>query len=173
MAGILSPSRGSIIVNGVNLKSINLNYYRSHIGQSLLEETPFEGTILENITFGDKNISQKEVYWAIEKVGLSAFVREMPQGLQTTIYPEGMQLPFVISKKIVLARSIVRKPSLLLLKDPLDQFNEDEAMRIMDFLTDRNNPWSLVVVSRNPLWAPRCTHHLTMVDGKITNEEIL
>lgn len=171
IAGILEPTTGGIYINDASLKGVNLNYYRSHIGQSLPEESPFEGTILDNITFGDKNIPQEQVYWALENVGLTQFVKEQPQGLKTILYPEGKQIPFTISKKIVLARSIVRKPKLLILKDPLDQFKKEEAERIMKFLSDPENGWALLVVSANLEWADRCSRLVTMEKGKIINEK--
>lgn len=170
IAGILEPDNGKVFVNDVALQGMNLNYYRSHLGQSLSEETPFEGTLLNNITFGDANVTQEDVYWALEKTGLTQFVKEQPQGLNTVLYPEGRQIPYAISKKIVLARSIVRKPKLLVLKDPLDQFGEAEAVTIMDFLTDPANGWALVIVSENPKWIERCGRIITMEKGKITNE---
>jgi ABC-type bacteriocin/lantibiotic exporter with double-glycine peptidase domain len=162
VAGIIEPDQGDIFVNDVSLKSINLNYYRSHLGQSLTEESPFEGSILENITFGDKDISDKDVYWALEKAGLIKFVKEQPYGLKTMLYPEGQQIPYVISKKIVLARSIVRKPRLLILKDPLDQFDTEETREIMDFLSCKTRPWALVVISQNDDWKKHCTRFITM-----------
>ncbi len=171
IAGVLEPNTGGIYINNASLKGVNLNYYRSHLGQSLTDESPFEGTLLNNITFGDKNIPQDQIYWAIEKIGLSQFVKEQPQGLQTILYPEGKQIPYTISKKIVLARSIVRKPKLLILKDPLDQFREEEAIEIMDFLSDRANDWALLVVSENARWANHCTRIITMENGKIINEK--
>ncbi|MCL6273961.1 ATP-binding cassette domain-containing protein [Muricauda sp. 2012CJ35-5] len=171
IAGILEPDNGKVFVNDVALQGMNLNYYRSHLGQSLSEETPFEGTLLNNITFGDANVTQEDVYWALEKTGLTQFVKEQPQGLNTVLYPEGRQIPYAISKKIVLARSIVRKPKLLVLKDPLDQFGEAEAVTIMDFLTDPANGWALVIVSENPKWIERCGRIITMEKGKITNEK--
>lgn len=170
IAGILEPDNGKVFVNDVALQGMNLNYYRSHLGQSLSEETPFEGTLLNNITFGDANVTREDVYWALEKTGLTQFVKEQPQGLNTVLYPEGRQIPYAISKKIVLARSIVRKPKLLVLKDPLDQFGEAEAVTIMDFLTDPANGWALVIVSENPKWIERCGRIITMEKGKITNE---
>ena len=170
IAGIIEPDSGGVYINDSALKGMNLNYYRSHLGQSLPEESPFEGTILNNITFGDKTISQEQVYWALKNVGLSEFVKEQPQGLKTMLYPEGKQIPYTISKKIVLARSIVRKPKLLVLKDPLDQFDKNEALRIIDFLNNPDNGWALLVVSENMLWADRCTRIITMEKGKIINE---
>ena len=171
IAGILTPDTGAIYVNNVSLRSIALNYYRSHLGQSLTEESPFEGSILDNITFGDHSIKEEDVYWALEKTGLTEFVKEQPKGLRTMLYPEGQQIPYVVSKKIVLARSIVRKPRLLILKDPLDHFNLVESKQIMDFLSDRTNPWALVVVSQNPEWVKNCTRIITMNEGEIIKEE--
>lgn len=170
IAGILEPDQGRIFVNDVALQGVNLNYYRSHLGKSLSEESPFEGTLLNNITFGNKNITQEDVYWALEKTGLTQFVKEQPQGLKTVLYPEGRQIPYTISKKIVLARSIVTRPKLLILKDPLDQLGENEATEIMDFLTDSSNGWALVIVSANPKWIERCGRIITMENGKLINE---
>ncbi len=169
IAGILEPNEGDIYINNTSLRGINPNHYRSFIGQSLIEESPFEGTILENITFGDASITQKDLYWAIEAVGLQQFVKKQPKGLNTVIYPEGKQISYTVAKKIVLARSVVHKPKLLILKDPLNQFDEIEALRIMNFLIDKNNPWSLVVVSQDPKWIGRCEKIITMDHGKIVS----
>jgi len=171
IAGIVEPTEGDIFVNNVSLKGLHLNYYRAHLGQSLAEESPFEGTLSDNITFGDSSISSDQIYWAIEKSGLSQFVKEQKNGLKTFIYPEGKQISNTIAKKIVLARSIVRKPKMLILKDPFDHFDMDEATRLMDFLTDSTNSWSLVVVSQNMAWADRCSRILTLEKGKLTSEK--
>lgn len=170
IAGIIEPDSGGVYVNGVSLRGMNLNYYRSHLGQSLPEESPFEGTILHNITFGDKETTNEQVYWALDKVGLTDFVKKQPEGLNTVLYPEGKQIPYTVSKKIVLARSIVRKPKLLILKDPLDQFNSEEADRILSFLSDSSNGWALLVVSENDKWIKKCSRIITMDKGQIINE---
>ncbi len=171
IAGLIEPSNGSIYINNVELSGINLNYYRSYLGQSLTEESPFEGTILENITFGDTKIPFEDVYWSLDKVGLTQFVKEQPKGLNTILYPEGKQMSYTVSKKIVLARSIVRRPKLLILKDPLDQFDDLEVNRIMDFITEPSNPWALVVVSQNPKWIKRCGRVIHIENGKIVSEK--
>lgn len=171
IAGILEPDKGKIFINNVALQGLNLNHYRSHLGQSLTEESPFEGTLLNNITFGNTSISREDVYWALEKTGLTQFVKEQPKGLNTVLYPEGRQIPYTIAKKIVLARSIVTRPKLLILKDPLDQFGEREAERIMDFLTDYQNGWALVIVSENPKWTQKCGRIITIENGKLINEK--
>ncbi|SIS86227.1 ABC-type bacteriocin/lantibiotic exporter, contains an N-terminal double-glycine peptidase domain [Zobellia uliginosa] len=169
IAGIIEPNEGTVYVNDFSLSGINSNHYRSFLGQSMTEESPFEGTILENITFGDQSISHKDLHWAMESVGLLQFVKEQPNGLDTIIHPEGQQIPYTVARKIVLARSIVRKPKLLLLNDPLNQFDEPEAQRLMTFLTDTANPWALVVVSQDLRWAVNCQNIITMNQGRIVS----
>lgn len=167
IGGILEPSKGKVYLDKFMLNNINLNHYRANLGMSLVDETPFEGTIRENITFGNKDISDDQLMWAIDIAGLFQFVKESPQGLNTILYPEGKQISYTIAKKIILARAIVGKPKVLILEDPLDYFAEREVKRIIKFLTDKSNPWALVVVSRANEWSQSCTQVVTLKDGEI------
>ena len=171
MAGIIEPTAGDIYVNDVSLKGIHRNYYRSYVGQSFTEESPFEGTILENITFGNPEVSMEDVRWAVKETGLTEFVKAQPHGLKSVIYPEGKQIPYTISKKLLLARGIVTKPKLLILREPLDQFDPDEAERIMEFLTHPERPWGLVVASRNLGWTKGCSQILELQNGKLIRKK--
>ena len=167
IAGVIEPTKGSVFINNANLSSIQLTHYRGFVGQTLAEDTPFEGTLLENITFGDKNISEEDLKWAIKNTELESFVKEQPNGLETIIFPEGKQISFSIAKKIVLARSIVNKPKLLILKEPLEHFEVDKADKIMKFLSDDKRPWTLVVVSQNKNWVKNCSKVYTLVNGEL------
>jgi len=171
ISGIAEPTEGNIYVNDVSLKGIDLNVYRAQLGQSLSEESPFEGTFLDNITFGDTSISKEQIYWALEHTGLTKFIKQQPLGINTILYPEGKQISFTVAKKIVLARSIVRKPKLLILQEPLDHFDTDEANRIMDFLTLPEHKWALIIVSKNPRWEERCERIITLDKGKLISEK--
>ena len=167
IAGVIEPTIGSVYIDDYSLKNINLNHYRSHLGLSLADETPFEGSIRDNITFGNKDISEQQLLWAIDKVGLSLFIKESPQGLNTVLYPEGKQISFTVAKRIVLARAIVSKPKILILEDPLEHFELEEVDRIISFLTDDTNPWALVVVSMSNDWSQSCTQVITLKKGEI------
>lgn len=168
MSGIIEPTKGKIYVNDSNLSTLNLNYFRSHLGLSLADETPFEGTIRENIAFGNKDVTDEQILWAAEKVGLLQFIKESKKGLDTILYPEGKRISFTIVKKIVLARAIADKPRLLILEDPLEHFEDNETGKVINFLTNPDNPWALVVVSTNNAWAERCTQVITLKEGEIT-----
>ena len=169
IAGLLEPTKGNMYINNINARTIRPNAYRSMLGQSLVEESPFEGTILENLTFGDTAISKKDIEWAIDVTGLRDFVKSQPLGLNAVLKPEGLQMSYTISKKIVLARSIIRKPKLLILSDPLDKFEKSEKDRLIKTLTGVDRPWALVVESRDPYWLENCHRIVTMEDGEIIN----
>ncbi|WP_276167806.1 peptidase domain-containing ABC transporter [Zobellia alginiliquefaciens] len=169
ITGIIEPTEGSIYANDFSLKGIKPNHYRSYLGQCIAEDSPFEGTILENITFGNKDIPHVDLHWVLENIGLLQFIKEQPKGLNTIIYPEGQHIPYTISRKIVLARSIVQMPKLLLLDDPLDQFDETESERIMKFLSDKANPWALVVVSQDLRWVKGCHRIITLNQGQLVS----
>jgi len=169
IAGVISPTGGSVYVCDKSLTSLNINSYRQHIGQTLVEETPFEGTLLQNITFGDTDITSQQLDWAIQNVGLKDFVKQLPNGLNTMIYPEGKGVSFTVSKKIMLARSIVKNPKLLMLKEPLDQFEAKEAQQLVYFLSQPEHPWTLVVVSQNNIWKPKLNKLIILDKGQIIN----
>nr|WP_299338992.1 ATP-binding cassette domain-containing protein [Allomuricauda sp.] len=171
VSGLVEPVKGNIFINGVRLKSENLNHFRSKVGQSLKLETPFEGSLLDNITFNNSSIPKEDILWALEATGLDEVVKEMEDGLDTIIFPEGRQISYTVAKRIVLARSLVKRPKLLVLRDPLDQFDSAEAERIMDFLTHPERPWSLLVVSDNPNWVDKCGRVINLENGKITNNK--
>ena len=169
IAGSNEVSSGDIYANEQNLKSLQINSYRSYIGQSLPGETPFEGSIHDNLTLGFNDISDAEIRTVLTELGLMAFVKSQPFGLKTIIYPEGQRLSYTISKKLVLARGILKKPKLLILENPLDQFDRTEAQSIIDYLTAPERPWSLIVTSQNKDWAEKCNRVITLDNGQLLN----
>lgn len=168
LSGIIKPTSGAMIINGFDAKGVNINHYRGHLGLSLSEEFPFEGTLRENLTYGDHSISDEEILNVLNHIGLSKFLRDSPKGLNTILYPEGKQMSYTISKKIVLGRAILKKPKVLILEDALDQFSKEETQQIIDYLSKSTNPWALIVVSNNNYWKTYCNEVINLHDGTIT-----
>ncbi len=169
LSGINLPTSGSLYVNDVSFRGIWPNKYRSSIGQVIPDQDPFEGSILENITFGNKDVSNEYLREVLENLGLLPFIKEQPNGIQTMLYPEGQQIPYTVTKRIVLARAIINKPKLLLLKDPLDHFDATEAKQIIEYLTSSDKSWALVVSSRNSYWKKVADKRLKLNGGTIKN----
>ena len=167
LAGYLPPTSGTFHIHDDNYQKISLNQYRSHIGTLFQGETPFEGTILENITFNNPNISADNLKWAIEGVELGDFIKSLPEGLHTKIHPEGNSLSTSNAQKILLARSIINKPKILFYEDPLEIMDEVTTHKIIDFITAPQQQWTVVVVSKNKYWANKCSRKINISQGKI------
>lgn len=167
ISGINKPTSGHIYINNLSINSLNLNHYRAQLGLSLTEETPFEGTIKENLTFGNSSITDQAIFDVLHNVGLMSFVREQAEGLKTTLYPDGKQMSHTVSKKLVLARAILKNPKLLILEDALDRFNPTETNSIIDYLTHQDRPWALIVVSGGNGWKTKCKEIIQLDKGEI------
>ncbi len=167
ISGILRPTTGRIFLNDTSISNLQLNSYRSHLGLSLSDETPFEGTIKDNLTLGDPSIKMDQIEDVIAIVGLTDYLKETEMGINTVIYPEGKEISFTVAKKIILARAILKRPRLLILEEPLEHFEESEAKRIIKYLTDPKQPWSLVVVSFNEEWKNNCSQIINLKKGQI------
>jgi len=170
LAGLLHPTSGSLYINDDTYKAIDIEMYRSHISTIITGETPFEGTILQNITFNNPLVSQEQLKWAIDSVKLGAYIKSLPKGLNTKILPEGRQLPASIAQKILLARSIINKPKIIFYEDALEKMDDDVAREIIDFLTSDANQWTLIVSSKNEYWKKKCTRLITIEHGKIIGD---
>lgn len=170
LSGLLQPTSGSLTINDDTYRKINLEQYRSQISIIINGETPFEGTILENITFNNPIINLEEIKWVIESIKLDPYIKSLPKGLDTKIFPEGRQLSSSNAQKILLARSIINKPKILFLEDVLDRMDSSIGEEIIDFLTSTENKWTLIVSSKNPYWEQKCNRKITMSEGKIIDD---
>ncbi|MFC5681573.1 peptidase domain-containing ABC transporter [Flavobacterium sp. MAHUQ-51] len=167
LSGLLQKTSGSFFINDDTFKKINLKQYRSQIGSIIHSESPFEGTLLENITFNDKTIKAEDLKWAIDGVQLTSFVKSLPKGLDTRIFPEGRQLSSSNAQKLLLARSIIHKPKILFYEDPTDMMDEKVANEIIDFITSDKFNWTIIVSSKNPYWRTKCNRRIIMQNGAI------
>lgn len=170
LSGLLQPTSGVFFINDDTFRKINLQQYRSQIGTILNGETPFEGTIKENITFNDPMVSDEQLKWAIDAVQLGSLVKALPNGLDTKIFPEGKQLSSSNARKILLARSIINKPKILFYENPTDNMDENVANQIIDFILSSDNKWTVIVSSKNERWKSSCSRVITLDNGKIIAE---
>jgi ABC-type bacteriocin/lantibiotic exporter with double-glycine peptidase domain len=167
LARILEPTTGSIFINNTNYKKFSGAKYRSRIGVITTQEMPFEGTILENITCANPAIKMESVFELLDKLKLTDVIKALPQGLETNISSEGKQINASTIQKIVLARCIINQPKLLFLENPLDKIDENNCKEILDFLCEENQPWTLVVVSKNNYWKQICKQTIVLDRGTI------
>ncbi len=167
ISGLIPSTSGELFINDISAKAVWPKMYRANIGQVLPDQTPFEGTILENIIFDSKHFDNERLNEILRLLGLLDFIKRQANGIHTVIHPEGQKIPFTVSKRILLARAIFHEPRLLILKDPLEYFDEEEAKRIINYLVSPERNWALVVSGNNPLWKQNCKRTILLDNGII------
>lgn len=170
LSGLIEPSSGSFYINDDTYQKIDKNQLRSHMGVLMHEDSLFEGSILENISFLNPAISREQLKWAIDSVGLGELIKSLPEGLDTVVVPQGKQISSSNAQKILLARCIVNKPKLLILEDPVNKMDENTAREIIDFLVDPRHSWTLIVTAKNEYWKQKCMRIVTLSAGKIITD---
>lgn len=168
LAGLYDVQEGSLAYNGFPKGNIELVSLRSVIGDCLSQEQLFDGSVLENVTMGREAATFENVKWAIENVGLYSFIKDLPNGYETQLGPQGKKLPSSVIQKLLIARAVADKPKLLLLEDALEHLDATERKMIARFLTADENKWTLVAVSSDKYLGEKCDTIALMEKGRIT-----
>lgn len=175
VSGLYENYSGLISYNDIPIKNYDPITFRGHIGDCLHQKVLFRGTVLENLIMGRPGVTMENIRWTLEKLELSDFINSLPEGLNTELVPEGPRIPESISRKFILARSIAKRPRMLVMDDFLRSLDREERERISNFLTSCPL-WTLVAASNDPILASKCDRVYVMNQGTImdsgTFEEI-
>ena len=121
-------TKGSISIDGVNIKDYTLSSLRSQIGTVQQDVFLFNGTIRENVLYGKLDASDEEVERAIEAAKLKEVIEEFPEGLETPVGERGVKLSGGQKQRLSIARIFLKNPSILIL---------DEATSALDTQTEQ------------------------------------
>lgn len=116
----------------------------------------FAGTIADNLRLDRPEISPTAIREALSAVKLTERVARLPDGLQTSLTPDGYPLSNNEIGRLSIARAIIGKPRLLLVDGSLDSLDLDDSPEVLDTLFDPSAPWTLVIVSARHEIRARC-----------------
>lgn len=138
LIGFILPSGGQLMLDGKDMKGLNLRTYRRFL--SVVPQTPvlFTGTVRENITYGLEHVSEERIAQAVEAANLSEVVKRLPQGLDTMIEEHGANLSGGQRQRISIARALIRNPQVIILDEAtsaLDSISESEIQEALERLT--------------------------------------
>jgi ABC-type bacteriocin/lantibiotic exporter with double-glycine peptidase domain len=175
--GFLPSYEGVLTFNNVSLHDINKNTLITLIGDNISQEDLFDGSILENISLGRNNVKLEDVLWAINTVGLDQFVHTQKEGIQTRLIGGRLGISESVSRKIIIARSIVARPKLLILEDFLLGLEREKKMNLIRSLTGEEFKWTFIIISNDVEVMKICDRTIVMKEGTIVSngkyEEII
>lgn len=136
--GFNKPDSGRILLDGVDMNTINLHTYRQHIAVVPQTSILFSGTIRDNITYGMDNVSQKKLDEVIDAANLRSFIDGLPDGINTVVGEHGGKLSGGQRQRISIARALIRDPDIIILDEAtsaLDSISEKEIQEALNNLT--------------------------------------
>jgi len=164
MAGVYTDFKGSLLVNDVPIGNYDLDSIRSQIGVMINQQDIFQGSVWENISLGNENITLEHVTAISGKVGLSDFIATLKNGYDTQLDPTGKRLPPSVIHKILLVRALAGQPRLLLLEEPWLNFEIDQRNQLIQLVNEFEN-MTVVIVSNDEEFAGQCDKIITMNDN--------
>jgi subfamily B ATP-binding cassette protein MsbA len=123
LARFYDPQRGRILLDEVDIKNVNPRKLRRQIAWVTQDSTLFNGTVRENILYGNPNASQDEWMAAAEMAMITDIVKDKPDGFETQVGDEGRQLSAGQRQRVALARAILANPRILILDEATSQID--------------------------------------------------
>ncbi|GMF89086.1 unnamed protein product [Phytophthora fragariaefolia] len=169
----LSPDkRGSILLDGRDIKTLNVKWLRSQIGLVSQEPVLFATTIFENIAAGGDGITREQVTEAAKLANAHTFIMSLPEQYDTLVGEKGVSLSGGQKQRVAIARAIVREPKILVLDEAtsaLDAESERVVQAALNDLMDKTHMTTLVIAHR--LSTVRRADKIVVVDGGHVVEE--
>ncbi len=133
--GFISQQSGRILIDGNDIKDLNLESLRRHIGVVWQDTGIIPGSIMENIAAGKSDLTEDDIWDALESAGIKTEIKSMPMGIHTNIAEGGAGLSGGQIQRIVVARALVSKPKMLLFDEAtssMDNISQDVVKQTLE-----------------------------------------
>jgi ATP-binding cassette subfamily B protein/subfamily B ATP-binding cassette protein MsbA len=148
-ARFYDPTSGSIQLDGVDLREIDVESYRRVLGMVEQDVFLFDGTVAANIAYGDRQASRKAIERAAEVAFADRFIRELPRGYDTLIGERGVRLSGGQRQRLAIARAVLADPRILILDEATSNLDTESERVIQESLAElMKSRTSLVIAHR-------------------------
>jgi ATP-binding cassette subfamily B protein len=176
---LFDATDGEILIDGRNIKTVNLNNLRSEIGYVPQEVFLFSTTIRNNISFGlqDQDIPQARIEEAARKAAIDKNIKTFKKGYDTLLGERGITLSGGQKQRISIARAIIDEPKILIFDDCLSAVDTETEEEILSNLKQLMKNSTSIIISHRISSVKHANRVLVMDEGKIaeqgTHEELL
>ncbi len=172
MAGFLRPESGKILLDGCEIKKIHVHALRSQIAIVPQYGVLIEGSILENMTMYREGVAKEQAVELANIIGLEAIISRMPEGLDTYIGGASMDnLPEGVKQKIIMVRSLIGHPQVILFDDANANFDMKNDQRLIDFIKTIQNRRTIIIVSHRPSYLRLCNRQFVFEKSRLIERD--
>lgn len=162
--------KGQILIDGIDIKHIKLSSLRRHIGQMLQDVFMFSGTIASNIRLRDPEITDEEILEAANYVNANAFIQKMPLGYEEKVKERGNNFSAGQRQLISFARTLVHKPSVMILDEATANIDTETEQLIQSSLYKMMNIGTMLIVAHRLSTIQHADKIIVMQKGEIKEQ---
>ena len=161
ISGVQPPEEGEVLFNGIPIDNYRRDQLYDATGMSFSTNELFEGSIKDNILMG-RDLPEEKLQEVISLLGLTEYVSRQPGGVNCPIDSGGRRLPRSLIQKMLIARTIIGEPKLLLMEDPLQFVSDAEKDKIIDYIMSPERNWTVIVVADYFYWKQKCAQAIEL-----------
>jgi ATP-binding cassette subfamily B protein/subfamily B ATP-binding cassette protein MsbA len=161
------PDSGRILLDGVDLRDLELGSLRACIG--IVPQVPmlFPASLADNIRYGRRGASDAELWAAADRAGVSALVDDLPRGMATLVGPGGHALSQGQLQRITIARALLRNPPILILDEPTSALDPETEAYVIRSVEDAMRDRTTFVIAHRLATLRRADLVLVLEAGRI------
>ena len=149
VAGLLHPDSGQVLIDGVSLADIDHHRWRRMIGYVPQDPLLINDSVLNNLSLGDPTLGANEAEQALKLADAWDFVRQLPQGVHTTLGERGGTLSGGQRQRLAIARALIHQPALLILDEATSSLDHESEAAVIDTVIHLRGRLTLLAVSHD------------------------
>lgn len=163
-------SNGSVLVDGIDVREMNLSSLRGNIGIAMQDVFLFSDTIEGNIAYGCPDATFEDVVEAAKIANADGFIRKMPEGYDTIVGERGVGLSGGQKQRIALARAILKKPAIVILDDTTSAIDMETEAQIQKALSNVAEQCTVFVIAHRISSVMKADKILVLDNGRIVEQ---
>jgi len=168
MPRIIDPTQGEFLIDGVNVRDIDVETLRAHMAVVPQDAFLFSGTIRDNLCFAKEDASDEEIVQAARTAHLYNTIMRFPDQFDTVIGEKGITLSGGQKQRLALARALLISAPILILDDPLSQVDAETGAAILTGIRDLSRDRTTVIVSHRLSHVRHADLIIVLEEGRIT-----
>ncbi len=168
VVGLLQPTGGRILVDGVPLAELDLRQWRRQIGYVPQESVMVNESVAYNVTLGETDLSEAQIRNALRAADALDFVDAMPEGLQTRVGEGGSRLSGGQRQRLAIARALVHEPRLLILDEATSHLDPEAQAAVIETVRHLKGRLTILAVAHQDLLIQAADCICRLADGQIS-----
>ena len=170
VVGLTAPDKGMVLIGDDNMAELSLRDWRSRVGYVPQDTLLLNSSIRHNLCLDGEKKSDETIWQALNQAGLKDVVKQMPDGLESSVGERGNMLSGGQRQRLAIARALIRKPDLLILDEATSALDEETSNRIARMVSELSGDVTTIVVTHKDEFNQFADTIIDMsVKNKITN----